>query len=86
MIWQSPHLFWLLLALPALVLIWQRAGQRLPWPVVGIRMLIVAFLITALADPIWQQPGAPATGPLLVLYDQSASLTADGQTAIRAEA
>lgn len=86
MIWQSPHLFWLLLALPALVLIWRRAGRRLPWPVVGIRMLIVALLITALADPIWQQPGAPATGPLLVLYDQSASLTAEGQAAIRAEA
>ncbi|WP_322489204.1 VWA domain-containing protein [Chloroflexus sp.] len=86
MMWQSPHLFWLLLALPALVLIWRRAGRRLPWPVVGIRILIIALLITALTDPIWRQAGALAAGPLLVLYDQSASLTAEGQAAIRAEA
>ncbi|MDW8403595.1 VWA domain-containing protein [Chloroflexus sp.] len=86
MIWQSAHMFWLLLALPALALIWRRTGGRLPWPIVGIRMLIIAILISALADPVWRQAGAPATGPLLVLYDQSDSLTPAGQAALRAEA
>ncbi|GIV89336.1 MAG: VWA domain-containing protein [Chloroflexus sp.] len=86
MIWQAPHMFWLLLALPALVLIWRRAGRRLPWRVVVLRLTILTLLIGALANPVRQQADTPATGPLLVIYDQSDSLTPAGQAAIRAEA
>ncbi|MGQ9773923.1 VWA domain-containing protein [Chloroflexus sp.] len=86
MIWQAPHMFWLLLVLPALLFIWRRAGNRLPWSVVGMRLAIVALLVGALADPIRPLPGAPLAGPLIVLYDQSDSLTPAGQAAIRAEA
>ncbi|WP_322816755.1 VWA domain-containing protein [Chloroflexus sp.] len=86
MIWQAPHMFWLLLVLPALLLIWRRAGNRLPWSVVGMRLAIVALLVGALADPIRPLAGVPLTGPLIVLYDQSDSLTPAGQAAIRAEA
>ncbi len=86
MIWQSAHMFWLLLALPAFALIWRRAGSRLPGPILGLRLLIVALLIAALADPIWLQEGQPTAGPLIVLYDQSDSLTPAGQAAMRTEA
>ncbi len=86
MIWQAPHMLWLLLALPAFVLLWWRGNRRLPWSVLSIRLLIIGLLITALADPVWPQAGAPARGPLIVLYDQSDSLTPAGQAAIRAEA
>ncbi|WP_298819748.1 VWA domain-containing protein [Chloroflexus sp.] len=86
MIWQSAHMFWLLLALPAFALIWRRAGRRLPWSILALRLAIVALLIGALADPVWQQAGRAAAGPLIVLYDQSDSLTPAGQAAIRSEA
>jgi len=86
MIWQAPHMFWLLLTLPALVLIWRRTRSRLPWSVVGLRLVIVTFLIGALADPVLPKAGKPGNSPLIVLYDQSDSLTAAGRAAIRAEA
>ena len=86
MIWQAPHMFWLLLTLPALVLIWRRSGSQLPWSVLGLRLVIVTSLIGALADPVRPQSGKPGDNPLIVLYDQSDSLTAVGRAAIRAEA
>lgn len=63
-----------LLCLPPLLLagIWLARGTALPRLARGVRLLMLACIVIALADPV--RPGTPTAPPLLVLVDQSASL------------
>jgi Mg-chelatase subunit ChlD len=85
MIFRNPHLLWLLLLLPALALLWRWRGVRVPLAALLLRLLSVTLLVLALADPAFGGAPPPA-GPLVLLVDQSDSLTAAGQAALRAEA
>lgn len=72
MIFRSPY--WLIL-IPLLLLggAYIARRTRLPRLALGLRALIVALVVAALADPI--RPGTAAPAPLLVLVDQSGSIT-----------
>jgi uncharacterized membrane protein/uncharacterized protein YegL len=85
MLFRNPQLLWLLLLLPTLVLIWVWRRGRVRGGALVLRSLAVALLIIALADP---SPGVEVVpeGPLVVLVDQSASLSADIRVQMLAEA
>jgi uncharacterized membrane protein len=86
MIFRNPQLLWLLLLLiPLFALLWRWRGVRVPAAALALRLLAVATLVFALADPVFGAAPAPA-GPLVVLADQSASLTEAGRAALRAQA
>lgn len=72
MIFRTPIWLWLLplLLLAGGVVAWRGTIPRLAQ---ALRALIVTFVVLSLADPI--RPGTAAPAPLLVLVDQSASLT-----------
>jgi uncharacterized membrane protein len=76
----------LLLLLPLLLIIWRLAGKRLVVPVLLLRLLLVALLVLALADPIVSTEPPTSSAPLLILVDQSESLTPEGQTLLRERA
>jgi Ca-activated chloride channel family protein len=82
LILRNPQALALLLLLPVLFLIWRLRGRRvLPFALM-IRFAIVFMLILGLSDPIFgTQP--QAEGPLVILADQSDSLTEAGKRAIR---
>ncbi len=82
MIFRNPQLLWLLLILPAVAIIWRWRGVRVAPLAFVLRLLAVAAVILALADPIVGAAPAPE-GPLVVLADQSDSLTAAGRAALR---
>ncbi|NJN17880.1 MAG: VWA domain-containing protein [Oscillochloris sp.] len=85
MLFRNPNLLWLLLLIPVLALLWRWRGVRLPFAALLLRGLSVGALVLALADPILG--GAPPPdGPLVVLADQSDSLTPAGRAALQAEA
>lgn len=84
MLFRNPHLLWLLLILPAFILLWRWRGVRVSFGALLLRLLSAALLVLALADPVIG--GAPPPeGPLVLLVDQSDSLTAAGQAALRDE-
>jgi Ca-activated chloride channel homolog len=85
MLFRNPQLLWLLLLLPTLVLIWVWRRGRVRGGALVLRSLAVALLIIALADP---SPGVEIVpeGPLVVLVDQSASLSAEARSQMLAEA
>lgn len=85
MILRNPQLLWLLLLLPLFALIWRWRGVRVATPALVLRLLAVAALVLALADPIIGAAPAPE-GPLVVLADQSDSLSAAGRAALRGRA
>lgn len=85
MILRNPQILWLLLLLPAFVLVWRWRGVRVLWPALLLRLAAVALLVVALTDPTLGSEPPPA-GPLVVLVDQSDSLSAVGREALRAEA
>lgn len=85
MVLRNPQLLWLLLLLPVFGLLWGWRGVRVPLPALLLRLLAVAVLVLALADPI-VGAAPPAAGPLVVLADQSASLTEETRAALRAQA
>lgn len=85
MIFRNPQLLWLLLLLPLFVLLWRWRGVRVPPAALALRLLAVATLVVALADPIVGAAPAPE-GPLVVVADQSDSLTEAGKAALRDQA
>lgn len=85
MIFRNPQLLALLLLLPVLLLVWRWRGMRLVPLALALRLLGVALLVLALADPVVGRE-EPPPGPLVILVDQSDSLTATGQAALREEA
>ncbi|NJN67640.1 MAG: hypothetical protein HC884_13470 [Chloroflexaceae bacterium] len=82
---QNPHLLALLLLLPVLLLVWLVRGRGVVPTVVLLRMGIVLLLVLALANPTPERE-APKTSPLIVLVDQSDSLTSRGQATLRSRA
>jgi Ca-activated chloride channel family protein len=82
MIFRNPQLLWLLLLLPAIAILWRWRGVRVTAPALLLRLLAVAAVVLALADPLLGAAPAPE-GPLVVLADQSDSLTAAGRAALR---
>lgn len=86
MILRNPQVLALLLALlPILVIIWRWRGMRLTPAALLLRLALVSLLVLALADPTMGRE-APAQGPVIILVDQSDSLTAEGQATLRAAA
>lgn len=83
---RNPQLLWLLLTLPAFILLWRRHGVRLPVMALALRLLTVTLLVLSLADPIII--GIPPHGeePPVVLVDQSDSLEEPVRAALRAQA
>ncbi|MCX7789110.1 MAG: VWA domain-containing protein, partial [Chloroflexaceae bacterium] len=85
MILRNPQLLWLLLTLPAFVLFWRWHGVRVPATALGLRLLTVTLLILALADPLIGT-APPPEGALVVLVDQSDSLSEGARAALRTRA
>jgi uncharacterized membrane protein len=82
---QNPHLLVLLVLVLLVWLVWLVRGRGVVGPVVVLRMVIVLLLVMALANPTPEQK-APQTAPLMVLVDQSDSLTPRGQATLRERA
>lgn len=85
MTFHHPQLLALLLLLPVLVLIWVWRGMRTVPSSLVLRLMGVTLVVVALANPTQGHEMLPA-GPLIVLVDQSDSLTEEGKSALRAEA
>jgi uncharacterized membrane protein len=84
-IFENPQLLALLLLIPALIGIWVWRGMRIVPTAMVIRMVMVALVIVALANPTRGQR-IESSGPVVILVDQSDSLTPQGQQALQAEA
>lgn len=76
----------LLLLLPLTFLIWRLAGKRVVASILLLRLLLVALLVLALADPILSSEPPDSSAPLLILVDQSESLGPEGQALLRERA
>lgn len=76
-VFRSPY--WLLL-IPVLLIAgaWLARGRGIPRLALLLRAIVLISVVGALADPI--RPGTAAAPPLLVLVDQSASLTPETRT------
>ncbi len=85
MIIRHPQFLVFLVLLPALAWAWRARGGRISRAALGLRLLIVALLVVALADPVLGR-AAPTQGALIVLVDQSDSLGEAGRAALRAQA
>ncbi len=85
MILRNPQLLALLLILPVVVLLWRWRGVRVPATALLLRLLALAAVVVALTDPLLSHE-QPSEGPLVVLVDQSASLTPATQAALRSQA
>ncbi len=82
MIFRNPQLLALLLLLPAIILIWRWRGMRVSFAALLLRLLTVGLVALALADPALGSQ-TPPPGALVILVDQSDSLTAEGQATLR---
>jgi uncharacterized membrane protein len=84
-IFRNPQFLFLLALLPALALAWRWRGRRVPFTALALRLLSVALVIAALADPVRARPNVEQ-GQLVLLVDQSDSLGDAGKTALRDQA
>ncbi|MBC8074550.1 MAG: VWA domain-containing protein, partial [Chloroflexales bacterium] len=85
MILRNPQALWLLLLAPLIVALWRWRGRRVVPGALALRLGIVTLLVLAVADPLLgQRP--PAPGPLVIVADQSDSLTDAGKEALRQRA
>jgi Ca-activated chloride channel homolog len=84
-IFRNPQCLLLLALLPALALAWRWRGRRVPLTALVLRLLSVALVIAALADPVRALPNL-AQGQLVLLVDQSDSLGETGKAALRDQA
>ncbi|NJP07631.1 MAG: VWA domain-containing protein [Chloroflexaceae bacterium] len=86
MLFHNPQLLLLLLVLPILIAIWRWRGMRLAPAALVLRIITVVLLVLAVADPSYNQEEVPLSPPVVVLVDQSDSLTPEGQAFLRSEA
>jgi uncharacterized membrane protein len=84
-IFRNPQFLLLLALLPALALAWRWRGPRVPLAALALRLLSVALVIAALADPLRARPNVEQ-GQLVLLVDQSDSLGDMGKAALRDQA
>ncbi len=85
MTFQYPYLLALLNLLPAYGALWLWRKMRISPLALGLRLFTLTFLVLALANPTFGTE-APLAQPLIILVDQSESLTASGQATLRAQA
>lgn len=85
MIFRNPQFLWLLLLLPAVALLWRWRGMRVAPLALALRLLSMAALVLALADPL-RAAAPPPAEPTVVLVDQSDSLPETTRAALRAQA
>ncbi|HEX9370344.1 MAG TPA: VWA domain-containing protein, partial [Roseiflexaceae bacterium] len=85
MVFRSPQFLLFLVLIPAVALAWWLRHGRAGAPALALRLLTVALLVVALADPLLGR-SAPAQGALVVLLDQSDSLGDAGKAALSAQA
>lgn len=85
MIFRNPQLLALFILLPALAMLWRWRGGRLPFTALALRLCALGLLIVAMAEPTLGRD-LPPTGPLVVLVDQSDSLTPEGKADVQARA
>lgn len=85
MVFRNPHMLILLLLLPALVLVWRWRGKRQKALVLALRLLMIGLVVLGLADPMVGAETNPQH-TLVLLVDQSESLTPRGQLDARAAA
>lgn len=88
MILRNPQFLLLLTLIPLIIGGWLWRRGRLPAAALALRVIIVTLIIGALANPIVLQGRIEsASAPLMVvLVDQSDSLTDEGKAALRARA
>jgi uncharacterized membrane protein len=82
---ENPQLLALLLLLPVFALIWFLRGMRTVPLSLVLRLLAVALVVLALANPT-QGRRIESSGPVVVLVDQSDSLLPQQRAMLRAEA
>ncbi|MFL5801950.1 MAG: VWA domain-containing protein [Roseiflexaceae bacterium] len=82
LIFRNPQFLFLLVLLPALALLWRWRGRRVHAVALGLRLLSVALVILALADPIRARTEV-VPGQIVLLVDQSDSLGDAGKAALR---
>lgn len=86
MVFFHPQMLLLLWLLPMICIIWFLRRKRLRWSVLIIRLLVVSLIILALANPTIEEHHHSPNPSLVVLVDQSDSLTPSGQAELRARA
>ncbi len=82
MVFRSPQLLLLLVLLPIFIGLWVTSKRRLPTAALGLRLLMVTLIVTAIADPVLGTM-APSQLPVVVLVDQSGSLSPEQRAAAR---
>jgi Ca-activated chloride channel homolog len=84
-IFRNTQFLFLLVLLPMLALLWRWRGQRVHAVALGLRLLSVALVILALADPIRVRTDV-TPGQIVLLVDQSDSLGDAGKAALHEQA
>ena len=84
-IFRNPQFLLLLALLPVLALAWRWRGRRVSPVALALRLLSVALVIAALADPVRARPNVEQ-GQLVLLVDQSDSLGDAGKASLRDQA
>jgi Ca-activated chloride channel family protein len=79
---RNPQFLFLLVLIPAIVGLWLWRRGRVSGLTLGFRMLTVALIVVALANPVLGS-AAPVQGTLVLLLDQSDSLGDAGKAALR---
>lgn len=82
---ENPVALLLLAFVPMLIAVWLWRGRRIIPPALVLRTISLSLIILALANPILGTPPAPA-GTLVLLVDQSDSLTEAGKQTLREQA
>jgi Ca-activated chloride channel homolog len=85
MIFRNPQFLALLALLPLMAALWLVRRGRVAPAGLGLRLLTVALVVLALADPVLAST-APSQALLVLAVDQSDSLGAEGQATLRDQA
>jgi Ca-activated chloride channel homolog len=83
MVFLNSQMLALFLLLPVIIIIWLWRGMRPGFPLLLLRLAVVSLVVLALANPMIG-PEPPPAKPLIVLVDQSDSLTDGGRAELRA--
>jgi Ca-activated chloride channel homolog len=85
MVFRNPEYLALLALLPVMLTLWLLRRGRVPLTALVLRLMIVALLVGAVADPVLAS-NAPSEALLVLAVDQSDSLGDEGKAALRTQA
>ena len=85
MVFRNPQALFLLLLLPLFWALWRWRFGRVSAKTLALRLVMVSLVVLAVADPLLARPTV-AIDMLVLLVDQSDSLGAAGQAALRTQA